>query len=679
MRPPAIAVAAALGLVPGGARSAASDTRSWVEARSANFVVVSDAGAKQARRIATRFEQIREVFHGLWPRARLGTGEPSLIVAVRDEKALKQLLPDYWEKKGGVRPAGVFFPGSQRSYVALRADLGDVRQGMSPYLVLYHEYIHVLLDLNFTSMPVWLGEGLADFFGNTLVEDDALTEGKPIVWHVALLRQRGCMPLKALLKVDHQSPEYREEDRASVFYAQSWALVHYLLTDEQGTGAARINLFLALLGQGVPEDDALVRAFGDLARLEKDLDDYVRQYAFRYATKKGDYAPREDTVAVRELSAGESLGMRGVFMAERGRPREAADLLEQARGLDASLAVVHEGLGLLAWREDRPAEARSAFARAIELGSTSAQVHYLYGTLLLQDAAAPGAVQAAAAAFQGAVDLNHDSAPAYSMLAQCLARGGEPPERTLPLARRAVSLEPGDAGYRLAVARILLEAGRLEEAQQEIGRALGLARDERERGDARELLEHLRARAAPVPSPGPAVVVPPEAETAAEVLERQCGQADVSACASLGWLYHDGAGVTRDAARAAALFAKACAGGHADACLLEADARAEGRGVERDAERAGQLFQKACELGKPAGCTGVGVLELRRGTAANLGRAAGLFRRACDDGDGAGCANLAALQEAGFGVPRDGAAARASYAKACAQGYEAACARSGSR
>ncbi|MFZ0886628.1 MAG: hypothetical protein WAN14_24715, partial [Candidatus Acidiferrales bacterium] len=35
---------------------------SWVEVRSANFIVVSNAGEKQARKTAIRFEQIRAVF-----------------------------------------------------------------------------------------------------------------------------------------------------------------------------------------------------------------------------------------------------------------------------------------------------------------------------------------------------------------------------------------------------------------------------------------------------------------------------------------------------------------------------------------------------------------------------------------------------------------------------------------
>jgi TPR repeat protein len=690
----------------------AAESRPWVEARSANFTVVSDAGTREARRIASRFEQIRDVFHGLWPKARLGTGEPTLILAAKDEASLKELLPEFFEKKGATRVSGVFFRTAELQYVALRADVGDELQGMNPYHVLYHEYVHAIVDLNFESMPLWLGEGLADYWGNTIVRDDAIHQGRAIAYYVQLLRERGPMPLRALLKVDHKSPEYNENERASVFYAQSWALVHFLLTDTQGTGPAQINNFLGLLGKGMSEDDALVRAFGDLSRLEKDLNDYIKQYAFRYAVKKGDYAPKADAISVRELPPAESLAVRGGFMAQHGRTREAAALLDEALSLDPSLPVVHEGRGLLAWREEKREDARACFAKAAELHSASAITYFLHGTLLL-DGSDPKRLEAAAAAFQRAVDLNHDSAPAYAMLAQTLAQTGAPPERTLPLARRAVGLEPTVAQHHFVVARILLEAGRMDEAANEIGRALGVARDDRERDYARKLLEFAtnaeKDKQAPVamlvPEPDPVNAsrllehrceggdvqacaglgslrlqgqgVPKDEAGAVAPLQKACDGGDTWSCATLGWMYDGGRGVTPDRPRAVALVAQACAGGRPEACLMEASARAEGRGVPTDLERARILYEKACSEGRAGGCAGLGVLELRRGTGANFRRAAELFTRACDGGDGNGCANLGELQAAGLGVAKDAQESAKSYRKACQKGYQPACSKAG--
>ncbi len=95
----------------------------WVEVSTPHFRAVSNAGEKQARRVARQFEQIRAVFQTLMPNARLDAGEPITIFAVKDEKSLRQLLPEYWERKGQTRPAGEFVSSMERNYVALRVDV----------------------------------------------------------------------------------------------------------------------------------------------------------------------------------------------------------------------------------------------------------------------------------------------------------------------------------------------------------------------------------------------------------------------------------------------------------------------------------------------------------------------------------------------------------------------------
>ena len=51
----------------------------WVEVRSPNFTVISNAGEKQARKVADEFEQIREVFQNAFPRLRVDLGKPVII------------------------------------------------------------------------------------------------------------------------------------------------------------------------------------------------------------------------------------------------------------------------------------------------------------------------------------------------------------------------------------------------------------------------------------------------------------------------------------------------------------------------------------------------------------------------------------------------------------------------
>jgi hypothetical protein len=103
----------------------------WIEAATPHFTVMSDDGEKTARRIAQQFEQIRILYSkALSPNLRLDPGIPIVIIAARNEKSLSQIIPEYWAQKGHTHPPGLFLPGEEKNYIALRTD----EQGEFPYL-----------------------------------------------------------------------------------------------------------------------------------------------------------------------------------------------------------------------------------------------------------------------------------------------------------------------------------------------------------------------------------------------------------------------------------------------------------------------------------------------------------------------------------------------------------------
>jgi hypothetical protein len=104
-----VLIASLLALVPAARFTAAKDA--WIENSCSNFTVISNASEKEARKIADRFEQIREAFQSAFPKLRTEIGKPVVIFAVKDEEFLELLLPEYWEAKGHTHPAGVYLPG----------------------------------------------------------------------------------------------------------------------------------------------------------------------------------------------------------------------------------------------------------------------------------------------------------------------------------------------------------------------------------------------------------------------------------------------------------------------------------------------------------------------------------------------------------------------------------------
>ena len=137
-------------LLLGGQLVAGSSKDTWIEVRSSNFTVISNAGEKEARKIADQFEQFREVFHSDFPKLRVDLGKPLLIFGAKNDDSLKLLLPGYWQVKGRANPAGIYAPGEGRHFVAVRTNI----ESDNPYPVVYREYTHAIMNLNFQGLPV---------------------------------------------------------------------------------------------------------------------------------------------------------------------------------------------------------------------------------------------------------------------------------------------------------------------------------------------------------------------------------------------------------------------------------------------------------------------------------------------------------------------------------------------
>jgi hypothetical protein len=94
------------------------------------------------------------------------------------------------------------------------------------------------------------------------------------------LRQNRLLPLIALLKVDQNSPYYHEEQKGSIFYAESWALTHYIVISDAQKGTDRLHTYAELL---IRKEDPIVaaqQAFGDLTQLQNSLNRYISQGQF---------------------------------------------------------------------------------------------------------------------------------------------------------------------------------------------------------------------------------------------------------------------------------------------------------------------------------------------------------------------------------------------------------------
>ncbi len=461
----------------------------WIEVNSPNFTVISDASPKRARNVAKKLEQFRIVFKSAFPKLRIDLPSPLIVFAARDKESLKELIPADLGKSGTATTAGIFMGGPERKLVALRADIpGD--QG---YHVIYHEYTHMLMNLNFRSLPLWLSEGLAEFFGYTAVSDgnSRLGQASPEALHV--LKTSSLIPLTTLMRVTHDSPYYHDQDKVSIFYAQSWALTHYLMVGENQRHLSRLNEFLSLIGNGASDEEAEKRAFGSLAELQQNLERYIRVFSFYFGSIPTELNIKEDQYPMRELSQAESLALRGEALIYADRLDEARMMLEQALQMDPDSAVANQAIGSLFFRLNDLEKAQKYFSAAADLDSKSYLAHYFAAQMAYEQARDH---EASEAYLRTAMSINPRFAPAYSMLSQILMmqRERDTLKEALNLGMQAAELEPAELSHSINVSRILIEMEEYDEARNLTERILAAARTELERGRAETLLLMIERR-----------------------------------------------------------------------------------------------------------------------------------------------------------------------------------------
>jgi tetratricopeptide (TPR) repeat protein len=468
---------------------AASDPNvGWIEVRSPHFVVSSNAGERDARRIADQFEQIRGLFHAAFPTLRVDPAQPVLILAAKNENTMKMLLPEDWEIKGHVHPAGLYQQGEDKHYVILRLD----STGENPFHALYHEYTHALLHLNFTGLPLWLDEGLAEFYGNSQLGETESKIGTIDKTHLYILGQNKLLPIEVLLNVEHSSAHYNEENRASVFYAESWALVHYLMIDPEARQRQLLKRFLDAWDKGGSQIEAAQQAFGDLRRFGDVIQGYSRQTMFHAALYKNGQQAADKTYSVRNLPPAEVLALRGDCAAHRNRLEQAQPLVEQALQLEPNLAIGHEAMGYYLYRKQDQKGADKEMKRAMELGSTSFVAPYYHGMLLLRGGlGAPEVLQEAAKSFEKATQINPRYSPAFEGLAQAYSLAPETQKQAVSAGIQALKLDPTTHVYAINLIHLLMNDNRDADARKLAQNLLEKTKVPEEAQTARELLRQI--------------------------------------------------------------------------------------------------------------------------------------------------------------------------------------------
>jgi Tfp pilus assembly protein PilF len=448
----------------------------WTEVRGPHFVVITNSNERQARRVADQFERMRSVFHVAFPKLQLDPGSPIIVLAIKDDKDFKALEPAAYLAKGSLMLGGLFLRAPDKNYVLMRLDA----EGDHPYSVVYHEYTHLLLSKAAEWMPLWLNEGLAEFYQNTDIHEKDVALGEPSGENLALLKQNRLLPLATLFTVDEKSPYYHEENKGSIFYAESWALIHYLRVKDRKDNIDRLTQYSDLLTQKVDPVTAATRAFGDLKQLQSSLEDYIHQASFNYFKMIAATEVDDSAFTARALTPVQADALRADFLAYNQRTAEARTLLDHVLQEDPNNVSAQETLGFLEFHQGHVEEARQHYAQAVQFDSQSFLAHYYFAAMSMNGAVAASDEAKVENSLRTAIKLNPSFAPSYDRLAVFLGMRSRNLEEAHAMGLTAVSLDPADIGYRVNLASVLLAMRNGQSAVEVLHAAAKLAKTPQE-------------------------------------------------------------------------------------------------------------------------------------------------------------------------------------------------------
>jgi len=271
--------------------AAAPARAQWQRAETDHFVLYGDVSERTLRTYATKIQRFDALLRTYYP-IQNDVQIPKLEIYLADgARDMRRVLPG-----GSENIAGFYSADAGRIYTVTNISNPEALS------TLFHEYAHhFMFQMSAEAYPSWFVEGFAEYYSTVVMEPDKIEVGR---------EDRGRMMLFTQVATNEWSPladvlkwRISRSGRASFFdyYAQSWALTHYLMSTPERQ--RMLGQYLNAVIRGADPLTAMQTATG---RTSVELQNDVRRYLLGRITY---YAPQIDIpmpeVAISTLAADE--------------------------------------------------------------------------------------------------------------------------------------------------------------------------------------------------------------------------------------------------------------------------------------------------------------------------------------------------------------------------------------
>jgi tetratricopeptide (TPR) repeat protein len=475
---------------------ARSDQAHWLRVNSSHFSVVTDADERHGRDVVVRFEQMRSAFGQLLMRNRINMSEPVDILGLRSDEEYSKVVPI---RQGAAIGTGFFLPGDDRDYFVLNLSKDESWRAISRNFAL------VFLYYNYPPTQPWFDEGFADYFSSLRLDGQARIGGDPDSF-VELLNASTWLAIPELFAMHPDLSAGPEGSRHTLFYAESWIVVHYLL--EQGKLPETGTYFDLVQNQKLPVEDAIQKAYGmSAAQFAQAVKDHLHALPRPAPPEKGKPVadageaplpgitpPDQVGSSIQELPDAEGQSLVGEMTVRV--PEHRTQAVQELEAITAQPkmdnVVARRGLAWAHMQKQGFQDAVEELSKAAELNAKDPWLHYYLALVtyhLEQTGKSTGGLPNIIQDLRLVLNWDPEFAEAHSMLGMAQLVGGGS-HAAMDSMRAAIQLSPRNQTYLLNMAQIYM-AGKNWDAATALLDRLKNNSDPQVAKSAREQLEGL--------------------------------------------------------------------------------------------------------------------------------------------------------------------------------------------
>jgi tetratricopeptide (TPR) repeat protein len=231
---------------------ARADEPHWIRISTGHFSVVTDADQNKGRDVAVRFEQMRTVFGQLLMRDRINTPEPVDIIALRSDEEYAKVAP--LRQGQAIADASFFIPGEDRNYFVLNLSKEESWRPIS------RDFAELFLNYNYPPTQAWFDEGFTQYFASLRLDNKQGQIGGDPQSFTELLSASSWLAIPDLFATRHEISATQEGSHHTLFVAQSWIVMHYLLNQNKLSQTG--TYFELVQNQQLPIEEAIQKAYG---------------------------------------------------------------------------------------------------------------------------------------------------------------------------------------------------------------------------------------------------------------------------------------------------------------------------------------------------------------------------------------------------------------------------------